>query len=266
MHSNRIALFTLIFAVLGLVATSALAQSKGDRVATVNGVTIPKARLDAVVKQRVAQGQPDNEEVRASLREQLITYEVISQEATKRGLPKNADIANQLDLARQGVLVQAFVQDYFKKHPPSDAEIRKEYDVIKSQLGDREYKARHILVDKPEEAADALAKLKKGDKFEDVAKAMSKDPGSKDKGGELEWASPSGYVKPFSDAMIKLEKGKYTTEPVQSQFGYHIIKLDDTRELKVPPLEEVKANIVQRIQGRMLEADIKSLREKAKVE
>jgi peptidyl-prolyl cis-trans isomerase C len=269
MHSKRIALFALILAVFGLVAAPAVAQDKGgkgDRLATVNGVAIPKARLDAVLKARVAQGQPDNEEVRNALREQLITGEILAQEAKKKGLDKNAEVANQLDLARQQVMVQAFVQDYFKKHQPSDAEIKKEYDSIKAQLGDREYKARHILVDKLEEAQDALAKLKKGDKFEDVAKAMSKDPGSKDKGGELEWASPSGYVKPFSDAMVKLKKGEYTQEPVQTQFGYHIIKLDDTRELKVPALDEVKANIIQRIQQRQLEADIKVMREKAKVE
>jgi peptidyl-prolyl cis-trans isomerase C len=269
MHTNQFARFSLIVALLAAVAMPAYAQdkaAKGDRLATVNGVAIPKARLDAVIKARTAQGQPDNEEVRAAIRDQLITSEIIAQEAAKKGLNKRADVANQLDLARQQVMVQAFVQEYFKTHQPSDADIKKEYEAIKAQLGDREYKARHILVATLPEAQEALAKLKKGDKFEDIAKAMSKDPGSKDKGGELDWASPSGYVKPFSDAMVKLEKGKYTTEPVQTQFGYHIILLEDTRELKVPALDEVKANLVTRIQQRMLEGDIKALRDKAKVD
>jgi peptidyl-prolyl cis-trans isomerase C len=270
MQTKQFARFSLIVALLAAVAMPAFAQdkgaAKGDRLATVNGVAIPKARLDAVIKARTAQNQPDNEEVRAAIRDQLITSEIIAQEAAKKGLAKRADVANQLDLARQQVMVQAFVQEYFKTHTPSDADIKKEYEAIKAQLGDREYKARHILVATLPEAQEALGKLKKGDKFEDVAKAMSKDPGSKDKGGELDWASPSGYVKPFSDAMVKLEKGKYTTEPVQTQFGYHIILLEDTRELKVPALDEVKANLITRIQQRMLEADIKTLRDKAKVD
>ena len=271
MQIRQYARFSLFIALLAAFAAPAFAQdkekaAKQDRIATVNGVAIPKARLDAVMKARTAQGQPDNEEVRNAVRDQLITSEIIAQEATKKGLAKRADVTNQLDLARQQVMVQAFVQDYFKSHQPTDGDIKKEYDSIKIQLGDREYKARHILLANAAEAQDALAKLKKGDKFEDVAKALSKDPGSKDKGGELEWQSPSGYVKPFSDAMVKLEKGKYTTEPVQTQFGFHIIQLDDVRELKVPSLDEVKANLVTRIQQRMLERDVKALRDKSKVD
>jgi peptidyl-prolyl cis-trans isomerase C len=271
MLSKRITLSALIVAIAALAAAPAFAQdkggSKGDRVATVNGVAIPKARVDAVVKAQTQGGQvQDSPELRASVRDRLITSEIIAQEAVKRGMAKNADVQVQMDLARQQVLAGAFVQDFLKRHQPSDADIKREYDTIKAQLGDKEYNVRHILVDKVEEANDALAKLKKGDKFEDVAKAMSKDPGSKEKGGELGWAALSTYVKPFSDAVAKLKKGEYTTEPVQTQYGYHIIKLEDVRDLKLPAMDEVKPQIVQRIQGRLVDEEIKSLRDKAKVE
>jgi peptidyl-prolyl cis-trans isomerase C len=270
--------FALPIALAAMLAVPAFAQDKAkkaekadspakqEKLATVNGVAIPMARMEIVVKDRTQQGQPDNPEVRAAIRDQLITSEILSQEAGKKGLGKRVEIATQLDLARQQVMARAFVQDFVKSHQPAEADLRREYEAIKSQLGDKEYKARHILVDKVEEAKDAIAKLKKGDKFEDVAKAISKDPGSKERGGELDWTAPSGYVKPFSEAMVKLEKGKYTQEPVQTQFGFHVIQLDDTRELKVPSFDEVKPNITQRIQSQMLEKEIGELRKKAKVE
>jgi peptidyl-prolyl cis-trans isomerase C len=271
MQIQQFARFSLLVALLAAVAAPALAQdkeksSKGEKLATVNGVAIPKSNLELIMKERKAQGQPDNEEVRAGIRDQLIMTQILSQEATKKGLNKRPEVAQQLDIDRQQVLARAYVTDFAQAHKPSDAEIKAEYESIKSQLGDREYKARHILLANAADAQDALAKLKKGEKFEDVAKAMSKDPGSKEKGGELDWASPSGYVKPFSDAMVKLEKGKYTTEPVQTQFGFHIIELEDTRELKVPALDEVKANLIQRIQQKMLEQEFKALRAKSKIE
>jgi peptidyl-prolyl cis-trans isomerase C len=272
MHIQQFARFSLLVTLLAAVAAPALAQDKGDkggkeeRIATVNGVAVPKSSLELIMKERKAQGQPDNEEVRAAVRDQLIMTQILSQEAAKKGLAKRPDVVRQLDIDRQQVLARAYVTDFAQSHKPSDAEIKAEYESIKSQLGDREYKARHILLANLADAQDALAKLKKGEKFEDVARAMSKDPGSKEKGGELDWASPSGYVKPFSDAMVKLEKGKYTTEPVQTQFGFHIILLEDTRELKVPGMDEVKGNLVQRIQQKMLEQEFKSLRAKAKVE
>jgi peptidyl-prolyl cis-trans isomerase C len=261
--------FSLIFALLAAVAIPAFAQDKGakpEKIATVNGVAVPKASLDLIMKERKAQNQPDNEEVRAAVRDQLIMTQILSQEATKKGLNKRSDVQLQLDLDRQQVLARAYVTDFAASHKPSDADVKTEYDSIRSQLGDREYKARHILVATLPEAQDALAKLKKGEKFEDVAKAMSKDPGSKEKGGELDWASPSAYVKPFSEALVKLEKGKYTTEPVQTQFGYHVILLEDSRELKVPTLDEVKPNLIGRLQQKMLEQEFKALRAKAKIE
>ena len=234
-------------------------------VATVNGKAIPKNRADALAATQTAQGQPDSADLRKAIREELIRREIIVQEAQKKGVDKKSEIQGQIDLARQGVLISAYLGDYVLSHPVSDEAIKKEYDTIKLKLGDKEYKARHILVEKEDEAKDVITRLKKGEKFEDLAK-VSKDPGSKERGGDLGWASPSNYVKPFSDAMVKLEKGKFTEVPVKSDFGYHVILLDDTRELKLPSMEEAKPQIAQRLQQQLVEKYILELRNKAKVD
>jgi peptidyl-prolyl cis-trans isomerase C len=153
------------------------------------------------------------------------------------------------------------VADWAKANPISDAALHKEYDTIKSQLGDKEYKVRHILVDKEDEAKEIIASLQKGEKFEKLAE-RSKDPGSKANGGDLDWNAPANFVKPFSDAMVKLEKGKFTATPVQTQFGWHVIKLDDTREAKVPSFDEVKPQLTQRLQGQHLDEYFRDLRSK----
>ena len=172
---------------------------------------------------------------------------------------------SQIDMARQAVVVRAFLQDFVKAHPVTDEVIKAEYEKVKGQMGSKEYKARHILVEKEAEAKDIVAKIKKGEKFEELAKA-SKDPGSKDKGGDLDWNTPASYVKEFSDALTKLEKGKYTEVPVKSQFGFHVIQLDDVRDVKFPGLDEVKAGLQQRLQQQQLEKAVADLRAKAKVE
>jgi peptidyl-prolyl cis-trans isomerase C len=164
-------------------------------------------------------------------------------------------------LSAQTVLVNAFVSDWVKANPVPDALLRKEYDTIKSQMGDKEYKVRHILVATEDEAKEIIAALQKGEKFEKLAD-RSKDPGSKDKGGDLDWNAPGNFVKPFSDAMVKLPKGKFTTVPVQTQFGWHVIEVDDIREAKVPPFDEVKPQLTQRMQGQQLDAYVKELRAK----
>jgi len=240
----------------------ALAQAK---VATVNGVAIPKSRVDAVVRAQTAQGQQDTPDLRAAIRERLITLEIVAQEATHKGMAKTADTVSQLELARTNILAQAFRTDYVKNHPVSDDALKAEFEKIKSQMGDKEYKARHILLENEAEAKEIIAKLKKGEKFEELAKA-SKDPGSKDHGGDLDWNQPGGFVKPFSDAMVKLEKGKYTETPVQSQFGWHVIRLDDVRPAKYPDFNEIKPRLEQRMQEAMFEKAVADLRAKAKVE
>ena len=245
----------------------ALAQAGAGsaKVATVNGVAIPKSRVDAVVRAQEAQGQKDSPELRAAIRDRLITLEIVAQEATRKGLGKTADTVSQLELARTNILAQAFRTDYVKNHPVSDDALKAEFEKIKSQMGDKEYKARHILVENEAEAKEIIAKLKKGEKFEELAKA-SKDPGSKDHGGDLDWNQPGGFVKPFSDAMVKLEKGKYTETPVQSQFGWHVIQLDDVRPAKFPDFNEIKPGLQQRMQEAMFEKTVADLRAKAKVE
>ncbi len=215
-----------------------------------------------MLKQRLQQGQPDTPELRNAIREELNTRVLLAREASKQGLDKNADVKTQMDLASQTVLVSAFVADWIKKNPIPDADLRKEYDVIKAQIGDKEYHVKHILVEKEDEAKDIIVQLQKGGKFDELAKARSKDPGSKDKGGDLDWNAPAGFVKPFSDAMVATPKGKFTTVPVQTQFGYHVILVEDVRDAKVPPFDEVKPQLQQRMQAAFLDKYFKELRAK----
>jgi len=258
---------TLALVVALSVPGLALAQAGGGsaKIATVNGVAIPKSRVDAVVNAQTAQGQKDTPELRAAIRDRLITLEIVAQEATHKGMAKTADTLSQIELARTNILAQAFRTDYVKNHPVSDDALKAEFEKIKSQMGDKEYKARHILVENEADAKEIIVKLKKGEKFEELAKA-SKDPGSKDHGGDLDWNQPGGFVKPFSDAMMKLEKGKYTETPVQSQFGWHVIQLDDVRPAKFPDFNEIKPGLQQRMQEAMFEKTVADLRAKAKVE
>lgn len=225
----------------------------------------PQQQFDFMLKERLAQGAPDTPELRNAIREELNTRELLVREAKKANLDKNADIKNQMDLAGQTVLVRAYVADWMKKNPIPDAELRKEYDAIKAQMGDKEYKVKHILVEKEDEAKDIIAQLQKGGKFDELAKARSKDPGSKDRGGDLDWNAPGGFVKPFGDAMVATPKGKFTAQPVQTQFGYHVILVEDVREAKVPPFDEVKPQLAQRAQAAHLDKYFKELRAKGGV-
>jgi peptidyl-prolyl cis-trans isomerase C len=247
----------------------ALAQAAGAsaKVATVNGVAIPKNRVDAIVHAQEAQGQKDTPELRAAIRERLIALELLAQEAKSKKLDKTADVVSQIELARTNILAQAFHADYLKRHPVSEDALKAEFEKIKAQKGDKEYKARHILVEKEAEAKEIIEKLKKGGKFEELAKA-SRDAGSKDSGGDLDWnqPGPGGFAKPFSDAMVKLEKGKYTEIPVQTQFGWHVIQLVDTRPANFPDYNQVKPALQQRMQEAMFDKAVNDLRAKAKVE
>jgi peptidyl-prolyl cis-trans isomerase C len=220
-----------------------------------------QAYFDFMVKQRTSQGQTDSPELRAAVRDELNTRELLVREARKQGLDKNPLVKTEMDLTSQTVLVRAFMADYLKAHPIPEDQMRKEYDVIKGQIGDKEYKVRHILVDNESDAKDIITALQKGEKFEKLAE-RSKDTGSKTNGGDLDWNAPANFVKPFADAMVALPKGKYTTTPVQSQFGWHVIEVDDIREAKVPPYDEVKPQLAQRMQGKEVEQYLKELRAK----
>ena len=263
---------SLAFLALGLsLAAQAPAQVAKDsgpallKPVSVNGKAIPKTRLDFIVKQRAAQGQPDNDQARRAILDNLISQEVVAQEADRRGLSKNADVRAQLDLARQQVLVQAVVQEHLKTHPVKDEELLAEYNKVKASRGEKEFKARHILVDKDSEANEIIAQLKKGAKFEDLAK-QSRDPGSRDKGGDLDWNPPGTFVKPFAETLAKLEKGKYTETPVQTQFGWHVIQLDDVRSAQFPAFDTVKQQIFSMIQEREVQKFVGELRAKAKIQ
>ncbi len=222
----------------------------------------PQATFDLLLRERMAQGQPDSPELRAAVRDELNTRELLVREARKKNMQNNADVKQQMELAQQTILVRAYVNDWVKSNPVPEAELKKEYEGIKNQIGDREYKVAHILVEKEDEAKQVIADLQKGGKFDEIAKARSKDPGSKDRGGDLDWNAPANFVKPFGDAMVKTEKGKFTPQPVQTQFGWHVIRVDDTRDARVPPYEEVKPQLQQRMQAQWLDRYLRDLRQK----
>jgi peptidyl-prolyl cis-trans isomerase C len=214
----------------------------------------------------VERGNKDSDQLRSQIREVLINNEVVYQEANRAGFAKRPEVQQRLELLRHELIVNAFVSDWLRKNPVSDAEIQKEYERARSLTGDREFKARHILVETEEAAKAAIAEISKGAKFEEVAQKVSKDEGTRPRGGELDWSVPGNYDKAFADAMVKLEKGKMTPAPVRSRFGYHVIRLEDVRALKFPPLEEVKPQIQQRLTQQKIETLVRDLRAKAKVE
>lgn len=236
-----------------------------NALAIVNGVPISKITADTFVNEQVAQGAQDTPELRKAVRDELIRREVVTQAAKAAKLDKQPAVIAQLELAKQAILIRAYVQDNLKKNPTPEAAIQAEYDKLKAASTDQEFKARHILVDKEEDAKTIIAKLDKGEKFEELAKD-SKDPGSKDAGGELGWSQPKDFVKPFADAMVTLAKGKYTAAPVKTEFGWHVIKLDDQRIAEPPPYEQVKGQIAQHLQQQKIEALITGLQAKAKIE
>jgi len=221
-----------------------------------------QGQYDVLLKERLAQGGQDSPDIRNAVKEELNTRELLAREAKKQGVDKNPDVKTQMDLASQTVLVRAYVTDWIKKNPVPEADLHKEYDAIKGQIGDKEYKVRHILDEKEDEAKDIIAELQKGAKFDELAKARSKDPGSKDKGGDLDWNAPANFVKPFGDAMKATPKGKFTAQPVQTQFGWHVIEVDDIRDAKVPAFDEVKPQLQQRLQAQWLDKYFKDLRAK----
>jgi peptidyl-prolyl cis-trans isomerase C len=256
------------FAALALLTALAVnpAFAEDKSAALVNGVSIPQARVDLRVKMAAAQGQADSPELRKAIRDDMISLEVLTQEARKMGMDKDPEVIQQTDLAIESVLVGAFVQDYAKKHQLTEEQLKQEYEKLKVNLGKSEYNVSHILVDTEDEAKAIIVQLGKKGKFDKIAKEKSKDAGSAEKGGSLGWAVPSNFVPPFANAMLSLKKGTYTKEPVKSQFGWHVIKLDDVRELKVPSFEELKPQIQQRLQQQSIQEYIADLRSKSKIE
>jgi peptidyl-prolyl cis-trans isomerase C len=249
----------LLIAAPLAAAQDAKAKAAPAKADAPKGAIYPASYYDFMLKQRLAAGQPDTPELRQSIKDELVTRELVVREARKQGLDKT--LKTEIDLTGQTVLVRAFMADYLKAHPIPDAALHAEYDKIKAQMGDREYKVRHILVENEADAKDIIAQLQKGEKFEKLAD-RSKDTGSKSNGGDLDWNAPSNFVKPFSDAMVALPKGKFTATPVQTQFGWHVIQVDDIREAKIPSFDEVKPQLLQRMQAQQVENYLKDLRAK----
>ncbi len=249
-------------ALASLLALPALAQN----IAIVNGKAIPTSRADALKKQVEASGQAVTPEIMAKIKDELITREIFMQEAKKRALDATDEYKNQLELARQSILIRTLLADVQKKSAVSDAEIQAEYDKFVKENAGQEIRSRHILVETEAQAKDLIVQISKGAKFEDLAKKHSKDPGSGANGGDLDWANPAGFVPEFSAAMVKLGKGQMTDAPVKSQFGWHIIRVEDIRETQLPKLDEVKAQITQQLQQQKLAKFQDDLRAKAKIQ
>jgi len=251
----------LLLALAAFASLSAMAQN----VAVVNGKAVPSNRVDAMVKQLVQQGQQDTPEMRAMIKDELINREILTQEADRQGIGARADIKNQVELARQSIVIRALAAEYLTKNPVKEDEMKAEYDKFKAQSGGKEYHARHILVEKEEDAKGIISKLKSGTKFEELTKG-SKDTVSAQHGGDLGWAPASAFVKPFSDAMVALKAGEFSQVPVQTEFGFHVIKLEETRDAQVPKFEEVKAQISESLQRKKLQAFQQDLKKKAKIQ
>lgn len=247
--------------------SAAVPAAKEPAAATVNGIAIAKSRVDMIVQQGLAAGQQDSPEARKGIIEKLAMQTLAADEAIKKGLDKSPEIVAQIDLIRQSVLANAYVQDLIKNSTASDDMLKAEYEKIKAKISGTEYKARHILVEKESEAKDIIAKLKKDSSlFEKLAMEKSKDTGSKTSGGELGWFDPSRMVPEFVAAVSKLDKGAITQEPVKTQFGYHVIQLEDSKPIEAPPFEEVKPQLAQHLQQQNVQKQMEDLKAKAKIE
>ncbi|MEI7739637.1 MAG: peptidylprolyl isomerase [Betaproteobacteria bacterium] len=249
-----------------LTLGAALTSSYAQNVAIVNGKAVPKARVEALAQQVARSGRPVTPEVENQIKDEVIAREVFMQEAQKKGLDATDDYRTQLEIARQTILIRELFSEFQKNNPVTDADIKAEFDKFASANSGKEYRARHILVEKEDQAKAIIASIKKGQKFEEIAKKQSKDPGSGANGGDLDWASPGNFVKEFSEAMMGLKKGQMTEAAVKTQFGYHIIRLDDTREAQLPKFDEVKPQIAQQLTQTKMNNYQQELRGKAKVE
>lgn len=259
----------LAAALMMSVATSALAETKapaaGSALAKVNGVAVPAALADLLVREQVAQGAPDNEELRTRVREHLVRREVLLQAARKAGTDKVPEVQQRIAYSSGELLANAYLERWVEKNPVTEAAARAEYERVVAKGGPNEYQSRHILVDSEEAARDIIAKLQAGTPFADLV-SVSNDPGSKERGGELGWSRPGSFVPEFDAALQKLEKGQFTTEPVKTAYGFHVIQLDDIRRAEAPKFEEVKDRVMESMQQQAVQTHIESLMSKAKVQ
>ncbi len=236
-------------------------------VAVVNGTPIPRTDYDAFLK-NLLQGKPATDltaDQKNQVLDELITMQLVSAQALKDGLEKEPDVAANLEVMRMRILADAESQKFLKGKEPTDAQLHAEYDSAIASMDKNEYHAEHILVPTKDKADQLIKKIKAGAKFEDVAKAESTD-NSKASGGDLGWFTLQRMVKPFGDAVKTLKKGEMTQEPVQTQFGWHIIKLVDTRDVAPPPFDQVKAQVAKAVIQKELVAYVNDLKKNAKIE
>ncbi len=260
-----------IAAMAALCSTGALAQAAAPAkaaavakapatAATPEKTLYTQSQFDLLLSQQIAKGAKDSPELRKAVKDNLNTLTMLAREAKKQGLEKNSDVKTELDLSGENILANAYVGDWLKKNPVPESALKKDYDDAVKAHGDKEYKVRHILVDKEDDAKEIITELQKGAKFDELAKARSKDPGSKDKGGELGWSSPANFVKPFGDAIKSTPKGKFSAEPVHTQFGWHVLEVEDVRAAKdIPTYDEAKPQIEQRARNAWIEEHIKAM-------
>ena len=253
------------FTAVALATTLAL-PAWAQNLAIVNGKPVPSSRVEALVQQVERSGRAVDDAMRAQIKEELVMREIFTQEAERRGLRTSAAYKSQAELALQAILIRELFADFQRKNPVSDAEVKAEYDKFAAANGGQEYRARHILVKTEAEAKTLIEQLKKGASFEDAAKKSSIDTGSGANGGDLDWANPAGFVPEFSQAMVKLSKGQLTDAPVQSQFGWHVIRLDDVRQAQLPSMEELRPQIAEQLQQQKLSQFQDKLRSQAKVQ
>ena len=269
MKSDRCSIFAVLAPLLLLVACGKSgtpdAAEPAERVATVNGEAISKAQFEMYLASVARQSQREvTEEQKAQLLDQFIGMHLAAEAAEKAGVAKEPKVADQLSLARTDVIFQAGLQKYLEANPVTDADLKPEYDAQVAAMP-REYHARHILVDDKANAEAITKELQAGADFAKLAEKKSKDSSNKS-GGDLGWFTLDTMVKPFAEAVAALQPGQLTKEPVQSQFGWHVIKLEDSRASAPPPFEEVKDRVKVIVQRKKLQTYMEELRKGAKIE
>jgi peptidyl-prolyl cis-trans isomerase C len=259
----------IVTAWIGAAATAMPPQTmqadesfKSDIIATVNGIMIPKLRVDVIVKAQ--KESPDSEQLRKTIRDRLIEVEILAQEAVKEGLDKNPELQAQRENQQAQLLALAYAQQYIRNHPVSDTDLKAEYNRLSTNNQNKEYRVRHFMTIKEDDAKAIIVKLNNGATFDELA-SNSLASGIRSS-GELGWNTPSSFIKPYADAIAKIEKGKYTKTPVQTSFGWFVIQVDDIRQAKLPELDMTKDLIKQQIEAKKIQMMVDELRKKSKIE
>ena len=236
-----------------------------DPVAVVNGTPITKAAFDQYTQQLRGKARADTAEATKSLVDQLVMEELLVQEAAKQKLADDPQIKQQMEMIQRNLLASTVVRRMLSANAPSEEAIKKEYDTAVAAMKGKEFKASHILVDSEDKAKEVIAELKKGGNFAELAKTKSSDSSAAN-GGDLGWFTPSMMVPPFAEAVAKMEKGKYSEQPVKTDFGWHVILLEDSRDATPPSMDELKPQIAQMLQSRMVNDYLEKLKAGAKIE